>query len=139
MQIDTRTLPVAAATGVATFAWYAMPDAVRSRRVRTLLKGGLIAGVLGTYAAFRGPREATNGPDATDELFNAVNAEPGKMLAIGAGMATAGIGLTVLGEKTAFAWGERRRARGVRWAHAAPAVALGALAAAGTLWDPPAS
>lgn len=133
---DDRALAVAA--GVTSFAWYALPDVVRSRGARTLLKTVLLAKLATFYALTRGPRAELNGPDATDELFNAVNEAPGRAAVIGLGALGVGVGLTVLGEKAVYRFGERRRARGVRGAHAVPAAVLGALGAAGVLLERPA-
>ena len=61
-------LPLAVATGVGTFAWYALPGAVASRPARAVAKTALAAGVTGVYALTRPRTEATNGPDRVDVL-----------------------------------------------------------------------
>ncbi|QIK71470.1 hypothetical protein G7070_03185 [Propioniciclava coleopterorum] len=81
--IDRKDAPLAAALGAASFTWYAMPDVVRSRGVRTLLKGLLLAKMAALYALTRPPRPETNGPDAVDELLSAANEAPGRALAVG--------------------------------------------------------
>ncbi len=132
---DDRALAVA--VGVTSFAWYAMPDAVRSRGVRTLLKTALLAKLGVFYALTNRPRPESNGPDATDELFHAANQAPGRALAVGLAAVGTGVGLTVLGEKAVFGFGERRRRRGVRGAHTVPALVLAALGGLGVLLEPP--
>lgn len=129
-------IPRAAAIGLFTFAWYAMPDVVRRRGVRVVLKTAMTAGICYTVAPPRTAAEA-NGPDVVDELLHAANQKPGRAVAIAAVALATSVALTTLSEKKVFAWGERRRARGVAGAHTLPALALGALAAGAILVDPP--
>lgn len=132
-----HNIPRAAVIGLSTFVWYATPDVVRSRGVRTVLKTAMTAGVGATVALTRTASEPTNGPDVVDELLHAANQNPGKAMAIAAVALTASVAATVLAEKKVFSWGERRRARGVKGAHTIPALALGALLAGSVLVEPP--
>lgn len=61
--------------------------------------------------------------------------EPRSALIGGVALLVAGTAATVWGERTIFAFGERRRARGARFAHALPALALATLAAASLAGD----
>ncbi len=126
-------VPQAVTMGATTLAWYALPDAVRSRPVRAVLKAGLLAGGGAAWVLFRRPKEAGPGPDVYDDVIASVNEAPGRALAIGTAALGIGTALTVLGEKAIFGFGERRRARGARFAHTLPALALGALGAVSTL------
>lgn len=125
----TPQAQLAAGTGLVTLAWYAMPDAIRSRGVRTALKTALLAASVAGIAAVLPKDEARWLPEQTQEL------SPG-LIAAAAGGIAAGTALTVWGEKAVFAFGERRRARGVRFAHALPALGLAALGAASAYSSP---
>lgn len=127
------------AVGVATFAWYALPDVVRSPAARIAVKAGLIINVCVLHALTREEREPTNGPDTVDAVLHAANQSPGRALAVGMASVSVGVAITVLGEKLIFGLGERRRARGATAAHTVPALLMGGLAAAGYLLDPVAS
>lgn len=116
---NTRTL--AACVGGITLAWYAMPDAVRSRGVRALLKTGLLAAAVPATIALA-PKGDASAPDLPWP-------PPPKLVVAGSALLIAGTAATIWGEKAVFALGERRRARGVRFAHTLPALGLAALAA----------
>ena len=100
----TRVAGFAAGVG-ATVAWYALPDYVRSRPWRGLVKAGLL-GVLGWSMVAQLPELAV--------LAGA---------ALGSAMITVGV------ERWLFRRGERRRAQGARFAHTRQGLALGALEA----------
>lgn len=129
-------LPLAATLGASTLVWYALPDAVRSRPARALLKGGLLAGLGAAWVAFRPSTADRQGPDAFDEVLAAFNEHPARGAAIAAAATAATVTLSVAGEKLIFACGERRRSRGVPGAHTWPALAWGALTAVTVLVDP---
>lgn len=123
----------AAVMGLTTLAWYALPDLVRSRGVRTVLKLGLL-GAGGAGWVLARPEKplptGAQGPDAFDEVFEAIRNEPLKTLGMGAVIVGLTTVLSVAGEKAIFRFGERRRTRGARGAHTVPALVLGALGAA---------
>lgn len=117
--------------GVATltvFTWYALPDAVRSRAVRGVIKAGLL-GVTAAGTAMI-PQVFPQVRDLKPEPAFDLSKPRLAVLAVGTTALTAAA--TVWFEKAIFASGERRRANGVRLAHtpvaAALALATGALA-----------
>lgn len=123
---DPRQL--AAVAAASTFVWYAMPDVVRSRGARVLLKTVVAAAVgvwAGTIIREHGDQldEVVSNFPKSDEL----NANQSTLIG---GVVLASLGLTIAAEKAIFAFGERRRARGVRLAHTAPAIGLAGLVAA---------
>lgn len=117
---DPRT--IAAVAGGATFVWYAMPDLIRWRPVRAILKVGLLAGIIGSSIDLA----RSQGIHATEvwEEFGP------RERAITVGALAAGTALTVVAERATFAFGERRRSQGKRLAHTLPALGLAALSAA---------
>lgn len=119
-----------AGTAAVVFAWYALPDVVRSRTARGLLKTGLLAATAAAVPTLLATDEAPALPDGVWPPTPAA-------LAGGVALLAAGTAATVWGERAVFAFGERRRARGVRFAHALPALGLAALAAASLAVDPP--
>lgn len=129
-------LTQAAVMGVATFAWYSSPDWVASRNGRAAVKVGLVAlGGAGWVAA----RSATPDQDHSEtaaalaEVREALRTDPAATLGMGVVIAGLTVALAAAGEKAIFAFGERRRARGVRGAHTVPALVWGALGAASVL------
>ena len=131
---DPRTsrLAFAGVAALTVLTWYALPDAVRSRRARAVIKAGLLgvsaAGAAMIPQVFPEARRLKPGP-GIDLPGPALAA-----LAVGAtAVATAG---TMWFEKVIYAYGERKRARGVRCAHtrAAAAMALATGAAAVVDW-----
>lgn len=112
----------AAALGLTTLAWYAMPDLIRRPAARGLAKTALLgAGAAASWAKM--PRSELDSW-ISDQVWGTR-----EVLGAGLGVATAA-GLTILGERVIYAFGERRRARGVRLAHTLPALGLAALGAA---------
>ena len=129
---NANRLAFAGVSALTVLTWYALPDAIRSRKARTVIKAGLVgvtmAGVANIPAVF--PEASRLKPTPRIEL-----PKPALIgLALGAVAATtAG---TVWFEKAIYANGERRRARGVRCAHtpAATVMALATVAAALNDW-----
>ena len=136
----TRVAGFAAGVG-ATVAWYALPDYVRSRPLRGLVKAGLL-GVLGWSMVAQLPEPSALTPyddeDADcskaspvageDPLDGITEADPSE-LAVLAGAAVGSAMITVGVERWLFRRGERRRAQGARFAHTRQGLALGALEA----------
>lgn len=137
----TRVVLFAAGVG-ATVAWYALPDYVRSRPLRGLVKAGLL-GVLGWSMVAQLPEGAELPPyddedtdcsksspvAGEDPLEGVTEADPAE-LAVLAGAALGSAMITVGVERWLFRRGERRRAQGSRFAHTRQGVALGGLEAA---------
>ena len=129
----------------ATVAWYALPDYVRSRPLRGLVKAGLL-GVLGWSMVAQLPEAAELPPyddeDADcsksspvageDPLEGVTEADPAE-LAVLAGAALGSTMITVGVERWLFRRGERRRAQGARFAHTRQGLVLGGLEAALTV------
>ena len=138
----TRAAGLAVGAG-ATLAWYALPDYVRSRPLRGLIKTGLL-GAIGWSIVAMMPEDgelppyddetdcSKGSPVADDPLDGVTEAEP-RELAVLAGAALGSAVLTVAVERWLFRRGERRRAAGVRLAHTRQGLALGALEAVATV------
>ena len=137
----TRVAGFEAGVG-ATVAWYALPDYVRSRPLRGLVKAGLL-GVLGWSMVAQLP-EGVELPPYDDEdtdcsksspvagedpLEGVTEADPAE-LAVLAGAALGSAMMTVGVERWLFRRGERLRAQGSRFAHTRQGLALGGLEAA---------
>ena len=128
----TRVAGFAAGVG-ATVAWYALPDYVRSRPLRGLVKAGLL-GVLGWSMVAQLPEGAELPPyddedtdcsksspvAGEDPLEGVTEADPAEL----AGLAGAALGSAMITVGV-----ERRRAQGARFAHTRQGLALGALEA----------
>ncbi len=111
---DLRILPIA--SGLVTLAWYAMPDLIRSRGLRAVLKTGLL-GVTGVGVTLL----AQAHEDEISQIKQDVaEAEHGTAIAAAAIAATAAVAL--VGEKLIYRHGERRRRNGRRLAHTVPAL-----------------
>ena len=135
----TRAAGVAVGAG-ATLAWYALPDYVRSRPLRGLIKTGLL-GAIGWSIVAMMPEDgelppyddetdcSKGSPVADDPLDGVTEAEP-RELAVLAGAALGSAVLTVAVERWLFRRGEARRAQGARFAHTRQGLALGGLEAA---------
>ena len=139
-----RVAGFAAGVG-ATVAWYALPDYVRSRTLRGLVKAGLL-GVLGWSMVAQLPEGAELPPyddedvdcsksspvAGEDPLEGVTEADPAE-LAVLAGAALGSAMITVGVERWLFRRGERRRAQGARFAHTRQGLVLGGLEAAVTV------
>ncbi|WP_175957054.1 hypothetical protein [Schaalia sp. Marseille-Q2122] len=119
--------------GGGILVWYAMPDVVRSRAVRTLLKAGILSAMV-----HHGAREVSKVSDEVKEAVEEAR-ENGISVApfIGAGVAMAAVGgvAAVFGERFLFRRGERRRAEGRALAHTRQAVPLALLGVLPVLLD----
>ena len=130
---DPRTsrLAFAGVSVLTVLTWYALPDAVRSRRARGVIKAGLLgvtaAGVAMIPQVFPEARHLK--PEPRVDLPGPAIAA----LALGA-TAVATVG-TIWFEKAVFAHGEHRRARGVRCAHTPAALAMALVTGAAALVD----
>ena len=137
----TRAAGLAVGTG-ATLAWYALPDYVRSRPLRGLIKTGLLGAIGWSIVAmmpedgelppYDDETDCSKSSSADDPLDGVTEAEP-RELAVLAGAALGSAVLTVAVERWLFRRGERRRAAGVRLAHTRQGLALGALEAVATV------
>lgn len=118
----------AAGAGATVLAWYALPDLVRSRSVRALVKTCLL-GVTAVGAALvpNTWEEAGEIPARIESHLAELPAPAATAILVGA--VTAMTAVTVWGEKVIFARGERRRTKGVRCAHTRQAVAIAAATA----------
>ncbi len=113
----------AGVSALTVLTWYALPDAVRNRRARVVIKAGLLgvtaAGSAMIPQVFPGVRRAR--PEPSSDLSRTTVA------ALALAATASAVAGTVWAEKAIFAHGERERARGVRCAHT-PAAAVMALA-----------
>ena len=139
-----RVAGFAAGVG-ATVAWYALPDYVRSRPLRGLVKTGLL-GVLGWSMVAQLPKGAELPPyddedvdcsksspvAGEDPLEGVTEADPAELTVL-AGAALGSAMITVGVERWLFRRGERRRAQGARFAHTRQGLVLGGLEAAVTV------
>ncbi len=127
----TSRVAFAGVSALTVLTWYALPDAVRSRRARCIIKAGLLgvtaAGVAMVPQVF--PEASQFKPEPPADL-------PVPALGAVALAATAvSVGGTIWFEKAIYAFGERRRERGVRCAHTPTAVAMALVTGAGALVD----
>ena len=133
--------------GLATAAWYTVPDLVERRGTRALLKAA--SGVAGLAVLLRTEegRQAVEGvrkvrdtvrgvaldapDDALPDLTPVEIAPAGKAALVAAAVVLVGTttALAVAGEKAAYRWGERMRARGVRAPHLRVGLVLGVASA----------
>jgi hypothetical protein len=132
-----KLLSRAGGLGLGSVAWYAMPDLIRSRGVRTLVKSGLLAGMTASLVATDDGRlgEATSVllERLSDQVWGTRKAMMASALAV---LVTGGVvAATVAGERAIYRRGERRRAAGVRLAHTRQALALGLLGAATAVFE----
>lgn len=133
--------PCAGSVDPTRVAWYALPDYVRSRPLRGLVKAGLL-GVLGWSMVAQLPEPSELPPyddedvdcsksspvAGEDPLEGVTEADPAE-LAVLAGAALGSAMITVGVERWLFRRGEGRRAQGARFAHTRQGLALGALEA----------
>ena len=136
----TRAAGLAVGTG-APVAWYALPDVVRSRPLRGLMKVGLL-GAMGWSLVSLMPEgdelppyddETDCSEEKTEDPLDGVTEAEPRELAVLAGAVLGSAVVTVAVERWLFRRGERRRAAGVRLAHTRQGLALGALEAAATV------
>ena len=130
---DPRTsrLAFAGVAALTVLTWYALPDAVRSRRARTVIKAGLL-GVTAAGAAMIPqvfPEERQFKPDLRIDLSGPARA------AVAVGATAVATVATIWFEKAIYARGERKRARGVRCAHTPAAAAMALATGAAALVD----
>ena len=130
---DTRArrYEFAGASALTVLTWYAVPDVIRGRRARVLVKSGLL--VVSAVGAAMIPQvypQVTHHPSAPygDE------AEPHRVRRALTATAAALLG-TIWFEKAVFARGERRRMNGVRCPHTRAAAALALLTGAAAVID----
>lgn len=131
----------AAVTGLASTAYYATPDLIRSRAGRGWAKAALTGVVLAASVPdLRRDLEETRARRAAaaqdpheeqvdwHELWASLS--PGRRAsacAAGAAVLAVSVGSVVAVERAVFRRGERRRAAGVRFAHSRPALVWGVL------------
>ncbi|MDO5060101.1 MAG: peptidase S9 [Actinomycetaceae bacterium] len=114
----------------ATFAWYAMPDFCRSKKMRFLGKSALFTGVLLHELHLDASGEQTARLEAAADKVASDWSKERQLLVAGTVLA-ASVGATVALEKFIFRRGERKRAEGRRLAHTKQALWLSGLAAVG--------
>lgn len=165
VELDATTVREGLTAGVTTLLWYATPDVVRSRPARAAIKAGLVAAGVAAMSlpgrrpedddpAGAGPSTSPGDPGTRARIRaltgtapvldgTAVGLEgpgagrvPVARLALGAGIAVAGLALTVGAERGLYALGERGRAAGRPWAHTRIGVVAGVAAVALTLVTP---
>jgi formate hydrogenlyase subunit 3/multisubunit Na+/H+ antiporter MnhD subunit len=127
----TKRLRFAGISTLTVFAWYALPDVVRSRGLRGLVKAKLLGvtalGVAMVPQVF---------PDAQlPPLEPPADLPEPAVVALGLGATALAVAGTVWGEKVVFAHGEHRRAQGSRWGHTPLALLLAAATGAVALLD----
>jgi hypothetical protein len=139
----------AAATAVATTAYYATPDVIRSRAARGWVKTGL--GVALTASSLpelrrvqeeaRARREARPEEEQVDVRQALAGMPAGRKAALGAvaaGLVAGSVASVAVAERWIFRRGEAGLAAGKRYAHTRAAVVLGVLAGAMMLVPDPA-
>lgn len=114
-------------SGVVGFAWYALPDVVRSRRARGWLKAALLVpvGLIGVAEAVLDTGSLGLADDDGPRAGRVAVA-----LGVGGLVLAAGAAGILTGERALYRLGERLAARGVSHPHTRIGVAAG-LAAAG--------
>ena len=134
MKIDdsrTNRLAFAGVSALTVLTWYALPDAMRSRRARGVIKVGLL-GVTAAGAAMI-PQVF---PEARElKLEPPVDLPAPALAALALGATAAATVGTIWFEKVVFAYGERQRASGVRCAHTPAALAMALATGAAALVD----
>lgn len=124
-------LAFAGVSALTVFTWYALPDAVRSRRARVVVKAGLL-GVTAAGAAMIPqvfPASEHSEPEPHSQLSRPT------VTALILGATVAAVAGTAWFEKALYAHGERRRTAGVRCAHTRPALGLALATGAVALVD----
>ncbi|MCA0250773.1 MAG: hypothetical protein LCH76_00500 [Actinobacteria bacterium] len=124
-------LAFAGVSALTVLTWHALPDVVRSRRARVVVKSGLL-GVTAAGAAMIPqvfPALERPVPESRSELSGPTIA----VLVLGG--LVAGVAGAVWFEKAVYAHGERRRADGVRCPHTRAAVVMALATGAAALAD----
>ena len=129
--LKSSRLVFAGASALTALTWYALPDAVRSRTARGAIKAGLLG--VTAFGAMKIPDVFPEAKHLKPEPR--VDLPVPVMIALGIGAAAAATAGTMWSEKAIFAYGERRRARGVRCAHTPIALLLAVLTGASALVD----
>lgn len=130
--LRTRQLEFAGVAALTVLTWYALPDVVRRRGTRVVIKVGLL-GVTGAGVAMM-PQVFPDMRQLASRRLD-LPAPTAAALAVGAS-AVAFLG-TIWGEKAVYARGERLRARGLRCAHTRAAAILALATGAVLLVDWP--
>lgn len=120
----TSRLAFAGVSALTVLTWYALPDAVRSRPTRCIIKAGLLGVTAGGVAMI---------PQVFPKVRDDLRREPrtdlsGPAVALALGATAVGALATVWFEKAIYAHGERGRARGVRCSHTPAALVLALVA-----------
>jgi len=130
---DSRNnrLAFAGISALTVLTWYALPDAVRSRGARAVIKVGLLgvtaAGVAMIPQVYPEAERITREPR--------LDLPPAAMTALAIGVPAIAVVGTIWGEKAIYARGERIRASGTRCAHTPAAVAFAVATGAAALVD----
>ncbi|SJN25641.1 hypothetical protein [Luteococcus japonicus] len=137
MEISTTQHEQALAGALTTFGWYAMPDVIRSRKVRIAAKSALLAAFTGVVVASADDEPVAQPGADESEVADETAQREIKPWTVVAGLGLLGGSLAATGvlERKIFARGERRRAEGVMGAHTRLALVAGALCAAAALVD----
>jgi hypothetical protein len=127
----TSRLAFAGVSALTVLTWYALPDAVRSRPARAVIKVGLLglsaAGVAMIPQVFPEARRL--------KLEPGIDLPSPAVAALAVGATAVATGGTIWLEKAIYARGERIRARGVRCAHTPAAAAMALATGAAALVD----
>ena len=127
----TSRLAFAGVSALTVLTWYALPDAVRSRPARAVIKVGLLglsaAGVAMIPQVFPEARRL--------KLEPGIDLPGPAVAALAVGATAVATGGTIWLEKAIYARGERIRARGVRCAHTPAAAAMALATGAAALVD----
>jgi hypothetical protein len=127
----TSRLAFAGVSALTVLTWYALPDAVRSRPARAVIKVGLLglsaAGVAMIPQVFPEARRL--------KLEPGIDLPRPAVAALAVGATAVATGGTIWLEKAIYARGERIRARGVRCAHTPAAAAMALATGAAALVD----
>lgn len=129
----TTRLAFAGVSALTVLTWYALPDAVRSRPARMLIKAGLLAVTAAGVAMI--PQVYPDAERLTKEPV--IDLPPSAKTALLVGTGLVAVAGTIWGEKAIYARGERVRADGVRCAHTPAAAALALATGAFALVDWP--
>lgn len=125
--------------GVSVFAWYAMPDVIKSPTLRFIGKSAILAGV-GSYVY-----HLPGADQVIDEAADSANAMWKRIglaeqpMPVQIGVALTGISAALwvnsLAERFILHRGERKKAKGKKFPHVKQALVLGGLCALGVYAD----